>query len=306
MSSGLKIVRRAAEVRSAVQVARLQGKRIGFVPTMGALHEGHESLLRSARERTGYVVSSIFVNPKQFGPKEDYTRYPRDEKADAAALERLGCDLLFAPADTDLYSSSDSTRISVQGLDEFLCGSSRPGHFQGVALVVAKLFNIVQPDEAYFGQKDAQQAVIIQRMTADLDFPVRIVIEPTVREPDGLAMSSRNAYLSSGERDRAVAIYEALVEARGAIEAGERSPAALKQTMLARMTQAGFDIDYAEIVDGMTLRPVKDAEGVILIAVAGWIGGTRLIDNIAVRINGPDVEEIVLEFPEWSRYEWKR
>jgi pantoate--beta-alanine ligase len=306
MSSGLEIVRKAADVRNAVLEARLQGKKIGFVPTMGALHEGHENLVRSACERTGYVVSSIFVNPKQFGPKEDYTRYPRDETADAAALERLGCDLLFSPGERDLYTSSDRTRISVQGLDEFLCGSSRPGHFKGVALVIAKLFNIVQPDEAYFGQKDAQQAVIIQRMSADLDFPVRIVIEPTVREPDGLARSSRNEYLSNGERKRAVALYEALAEAKSSIEAGERSPTAVKQSMLTRMTQAGFDIDYAEVVDGATLRPVKDVEGVILIAVAGWMGGTRLIDNIAVRVKGSGVEEIVLEFPEWSRYEWKR
>ncbi|MCK4350412.1 MAG: pantoate--beta-alanine ligase, partial [Candidatus Krumholzibacteria bacterium] len=171
---------------------------------------------------------------------------------------------------------------------------------------VAKLFNIVQPDEAYFGQKDAQQAVIIQRMSADLDFPVRIVIEPTVREPDGLARSSRNEYLSTGERKRAVALYEALTEAKSSIEAGERSPTAVKQSMLTRIKQAGFDIDYAEVVDGATLRPVKDVEGVILIAVAGWMGGTRLIDNIAVRVKGSGVEEIVLEFPEWSRYEWKR
>ncbi len=306
MSSGLKIVQKAADVRSAVLEARLQGKSIGFVPTIGALHEGHESLVRSARECTGYVVSSIFVNPKQFGPKEDYTRYPRDQTADAAALERLGCDLLFAPGERDLYTSSDRTRISVHGLDEFLCGSTRPGHFQGVVLVVAKLFNIVQPDEAYFGQKDAQQAVIIQRLTADLDFPVRIVIEPTVREPEGLAMSSRNEHLSTGERKRAVALYEALSEAKRVIEAGERKPAAVKQSMLNRMTRAGFDIDYAELVDGSNLRPVKNIDGLILIAVAGWMGGTRLIDNIAVRVAGTGVEEIVLEFPEWSRYEWKR
>ena len=173
-------------------------------------------------------------------------------------------------------------------------------------MVVAKLFNIVQPDEAYFGQKDAQQAVIIQRMAADLDFPVRIVIEPTVREPDGLAMSSRNEYLSTGERKRAVALYEALSEAKSEIEAGERRPAAIKQSMLNRMTRAGFDIDYAELVDGSKLRPIKDIEGVILIALAGWMGSTRLIDNIAVRVAGTGVEEIVLEFPEWSRYEWKR
>ena len=305
MSSGLKIVRKAAEVRAVTAEVRLRGERIGFVPTMGALHEGHLSLVRSARRRTDYVAASIFVNPKQFGPKEDYARYPRDESADAASLEALGCDLLFAPGERDLYSSSDRTRISVHGLDEFLCGSSRPGHFQGVALVVAKLFNIIRPDEAYFGQKDAQQAVIIQRMTADLDFPVRIVIEPTVREPDGLAMSSRNAYLSEDERKRAIALYEALSGARKAIEAGERRPGALKQVMMTRMTQAGFEVDYAEVVDATTLRPSSEVDGAILIAAAGYMGRTRLIDNIAMRIAGSEVEEIVLEFPEWSRYEWK-
>jgi pantoate--beta-alanine ligase len=273
---------------------------------MGALHEGHLSLVRSARRRTDYVAASIFVNPKQFGPKEDYARYPRDVEADVASLEDLGCDLLFAPGERDLYSSADRTRISVHGLDEFLCGSSRPGHFHGVALVVAKLFNILQPDQAFFGQKDAQQAVIIQRMTADLDFQVRIVIEPTVREPDGLAMSSRNAYLSESERKRAIALYAALREAKEAIEAGERRPGALKQGMIMGMTQAGFDVDYAEVVDATTLRPVSEIGGVIMIAVAGYMGRTRLIDNIALRIAGSEVEEIVLEFPEWSRYEWKR
>jgi pantoate--beta-alanine ligase len=293
-------------MRSAVIEARLVGKRIGFVPTMGALHEGHESLIRSARERTDYVVTSIFVNPKQFGPKEDYGRYPRDEEADTAALERLGCDALFAPEQGEVYSSSERTRISVHGLDEFLCGASRPGHFQGVALIVAKLFNIVQPDEAYFGQKDAQQAVIIQRMTADLDFPVRIVIGSTVREPDGLAMSSRNRYLSTDERKRAAALYRALVDAKDSIAAGERKPEAVKQSMLTRMTQAGFRIDYAEVVDGRTLRPIAAVEDVVLLAVAGSLGETRLIDNIAVRVEGRDIEETVLEFPEWSTYGWKR
>ena len=272
---------------------------------MGALHEGHLSLVRMACERTSFLVASIFVNPKQFGPREDYGRYPRDEAGDAALLEENGCDLLFAPTERDLYSSDDRTRISVTGLDEFLCGSSRPGHFNGVSLVVAKLFNIVQPDEAYFGQKDAQQAVIIQRMTADLDFPVRIVVGPTVREDDGLAMSSRNRYLEPEERGRAVALYEALMDARRLLEEGERAPEAVKRIMVSRLKRSELEIDYAEVVDAATLRPVGGIEGHVLIAVAARLGGTRLIDNIVLRIAGERVEEARLEFPEWSRYGWK-
>jgi pantoate--beta-alanine ligase len=299
------IVRNPAGVRDLLAGVRSSGGMIGFVPTMGALHDGHASLIRLARERTEYVVVSVFVNPKQFGPAEDLDRYPRNEKSDLELLGSLGCDLLFAPRDRDIYSKADRTRVSVDGLGEFLCGASRPHHFQGVALVVAKLFNIVQPDEAYFGQKDAQQAVIIQRMAADLDFPIRIVIGPTVRERDGLAMSSRNAYLSPEDRIRAVAIYGALVEARRALENGERDPAAIRQILRARITREGIDVDYAEIVDGRTLGPVEEVDGVLLLAVAARIGGTRLIDNVAVRISGDRVEETTLEFPEWSRYGWK-
>ena len=299
----LAIVRDPAGVRERVAAARGGGLSIGFVPTMGALHDGHLSLVRLGLERTSYMAVSIFVNPKQFGPKEDYARYPRDEEIDAALLEKAGCDLLFAPSERDLYSSGDRTRITVGGLDEFLCGSSRPGHFNGVALVVAKLFNIVQPDEAYFGQKDAQQAVIIQRMAADLDFPVRIVVGPTVREDDGLAMSSRNAYLSADERGRAVALYEALSAARKAVEEGERVPEALKRLMISRLSRSELDIDYAEVVDAATMRPVATVDGLVLVAVAARLGETRLIDNIVLRVSPAGVEEARLEFPEWSRYE---
>ena len=299
----LAIVRDPAGVRERVAAARVGGLSIGFVPTMGALHDGHLSLVRLGLERTSYMAVSIFVNPKQFGPKEDYARYPRDEEIDAALLEKAGCDLLFAPSERDLYSSGDRTRITVGGLDEFLCGSSRPGHFNGVALVVAKLFNIVQPDEAYFGQKDAQQAVIIQRMAADLDFPVRIVVGPTVREDDGLAMSSRNAYLSADERGRAVALYEALSAARKAVEEGERVPEALKRLMISRLSRSELDIDYAEVVDAATMRPVATVDGLVLVAVAARLGETRLIDNIVLRVSPAGVEEARLEFPEWSRYE---
>ncbi len=302
----LVIARDPAGVRDLVGEARRDGRSIGFVPTMGALHEGHMSLVRLGLQRTSYLVVSIFVNPKQFGPREDYGRYPRDEAGDAALLEEAGCDLLFAPPERDLYSKDDRTRVSVGMLDEFLCGASRPGHFDGVALIVAKLFNIVRPDEAYFGQKDAQQAVIIQRMAADLDFPVRVVVGPTVREEDGLALSSRNAYLSDDERRRAVALYEALMEAAEAVRGGERAPEAVKRIMVSRLGRSGLEIDYAEIVDAAALRPVATIEGLVLLAVAARLGRTRLIDNIVLRVTPDGVEEARLEFPEWSRYGWKR
>lgn len=289
-------------MREILQGVRRAGRRIGFVPTMGALHEGHNSLIRMARERTEYVVVSIYVNPRQFGPGEDLASYPRVEERDCIILEGLGCDLAFLPSDRELYSPSDSTRISVGGLSETLCGVFRSGHFDGVALVVAKLFNIVQPDIAFFGQKDAQQAVIIQRMTADLDFPVGIVLGPTVREPDGLAMSSRNSYLKEDERRQAAAIYGALVGARSSIEEGWRDPGRLKSALRRMIGDAGIEVEYAEIVDGATLKPVSGIEGTVLVAVAGRLGGTRLIDNIALRVTGDRVEEILLEFPEWSRY----
>ena len=197
----------------------------------------------------------------------------------------------------------DRTRITVAGLSDLLCGHSRPGHFQGVALVVAKLFNIVQPDIAFFGQKDAQQAVIIQRMAADLDFPVRIVLGPTVREDDGLAMSSRNAYLDEEERKRAPELFRAVSEARSMIEGGERRPDAVVTAMRRIMEDAGFEVDYAAVVDGRTLAPLEPINGTVLIAAAGSLGKTRLIDNVALAVTSDSVREIVIEFPEWSRYE---
>jgi pantoate--beta-alanine ligase len=298
----MKTVTTPRETRLIVDEIRKTGTRIGFVPTMGALHEGHASLVRSARARTGFVVASIFVNPKQFGPGEDLSRYPRTFDADRRLLDDLGCDCLFHPEGADLYGPDDRTRISIEGLSDALCGLSRPGHFHGVALVVAKLFNIVRPDEAFFGQKDAQQAVIIQRMAADLDFPVTIVLGPTVREADGLAMSSRNRYLDPEARSKAPAMYAGLVAARAEVEAGERDPARIAGALAATMYGAGFDVEYASVVDGGTLRPLERIEGTVLIACAGRIGGTRLIDNVALRVSGSSVEEIVLEFPEWSRY----
>ena len=302
----MKTVTTPREVRESTSAARSAGARIGFVPTMGALHAGHASLVRLARRRTGYVAASIFVNPKQFSPKEDLARYPRDVERDARLLEELECDLLFLPSEKDIYSPADRTRVSVDGLSDVLCGASRPGHFGGVTLVVAKLFNIVRPDEAYFGQKDAQQAVIIQRMAADLDFPVRIVLGATVREADGLAMSSRNAYLAPAARTGAPAMYRALCAAKRSIEQGERNPVPLMAAMRRGMEGAGFDVDYASIVEAATLRPVAAVEGTILMACAGTIGATRLIDNIALAVSGNRAEEVLLEFPEWSRYAEKR
>jgi pantoate--beta-alanine ligase len=269
---------------------------------MGALHEGHASLIRLARERAGYVVVSIFVNPKQFGPKEDFGRYPRDLDLDSRTLEELGCDLLFAPAGGDIYSRHDRTRVSVEGISETLCGRSRQGHFNGVTLIVAKLFNIVMPDFAVFGQKDAQQAVIIQRMVADLDFPVRIIIGPTLREPDGLAMSSRNSYLGENDRVRARAIYRALELAKERIEGGDRAAVEIGGLMRKVMEDAGCDVEYAAVVDGETLEPVEVIKRTVLLAAAARLGDTRLIDNIALKVEGRKVSETVLEFPEWSRY----
>lgn len=298
----MKTVTTPREARRTVDEVRKTGARIGFVPTMGALHEGHASLIRMARARTGCVVASIFVNPKQFGPREDFSRYPRTFEVDRRMLGDLGCDILFHPDAADLYSPADRTRISVEGISDLLCGAARHGHFHGVALVVAKLLNIIGPDEAFFGQKDAQQALVIQRMAADLDFPVSIRLGPTVREADGLAMSSRNRYLDPEARAKAPAMYAGLSAARAAVEAGERDPGPLDAMMAGTMRAAGFDVEYACAVDGATLGPLARIEGTVLLACAGRIGGTRLIDNVALRVSGAKVEEIVLEFTEWSRY----
>ncbi len=298
----MKTVTTPRQIREHLQRERLSGRRIGLVPTMGALHEGHASLVRLARGRTDLVVATIFVNPKQFGPREDFLRYPRDPERDARLLEELGCDLLFLPVESDLYSPADRTRVNVEDLSDALCGASRPGHFQGVALVVAKLFNIVRPDEAYFGQKDAQQAVVIQRMAADLDFPVRIVLGPTVREPDGLAVSSRNVYLDADARRRAVSLSKALSAVRDRIARGERDAEPLVAVMRGILEGAGVAIEYAAIVDGATLRPRREVAGTVLLACAATVGSTRLIDNLALSVSGSEVREVLLEFPEWSRY----
>ncbi|MBU8920854.1 MAG: pantoate--beta-alanine ligase [Bacteroidales bacterium] len=301
----MKKVTTPAQVRKAINKAQGKGLSVGLVPTMGALHEGHESLVRMSLDETDFTVVSIFVNPVQFGSDEDLATYPRSLDDDTLILEKLGVDLLFAPEVTSIYSGEEATEFRVEGLGDRLCGATRPGHFQGVLLVVAKLFNMVRPDFAFFGQKDAQQAVIIQRMVADLDFPVRIRLGHTVRESDGLAMSSRNAHLNGNERKSAVALSRGLRLAFEKAKGGERDAGVIMDVVRSSMESGGFDVDYCEVVSGMDLKRLERLEGTVLFAAAGRLGKTRLIDNISLRIKGESVTEAVLEFPEWSRYEWK-
>jgi pantoate--beta-alanine ligase len=271
-------------IRVAVAQARADGKIVGLVPTMGALHEGHLSLIRRARSECGLVVVWIFVNPTQFGPQEDLERYPRDLERDRALAAEAGADVIFNPSVGEIYPKGFSTRIDVEGLGDGLCGASRPGHFRGVCTVVAKFFNICEPDKAYFGQKDAQQLAIIRRMVRDLNMCPEIVSCPTVREADGLAMSSRNAYLSPGERLQAVVLNQALRAATGLVSGGERDAAVVGAFVREVLASASLaDVEYVAIVDAEDLRPVTAIAGECLIALAVRFGETRLIDNIKVR-----------------------
>jgi pantoate--beta-alanine ligase len=255
---------------------------------MGALHEGHASLIRAARAETGFVVVSLFVNPTQFGPNEDLGRYPRSFGHDLEVCARERADLLFAPDAADMYPPGFRTWVEVQGFQDVLCGASRPGHFCGVATVVLKLFNIVQPDVAYFGQKDAQQARTIQQMVRDLDLPVRLRICPIVRAADGLALSSRNEYLDPDQRRHATVLHKALEEARARVEGGERDAAVVQRALAARLAAApGALVDYAAVVDLDTLQPLSRLRGQVLIAVAVRLGATRLIDNVLLSVDEP-------------------
>jgi pantoate--beta-alanine ligase len=268
-------------VRSAVAAARSQGRTIGFVPTMGALHAGHAALVQAARRGTGFVVVSIFVNPTQFGPTEDLDRYPRTLDSDREICARAGADLIFAPAVAEIYPEPSLTRIAMTDLDDRMEGAVRPGHFDGVRLVVLKLFHIVQPDVSYFGQKDAQQARIVRQMVRDLNVPVVIRVEPTVREPDGLAMSSRNRYLSPAGRAAAPGIYRALSALRDRFQAGERQTDRLLDSARSDLESIpGARVDYIEVVDADTLQPIPVVDRPALAAVAVHLGATRLIDNI--------------------------
>jgi len=278
----VKTLRTISELRSALAPERRTGARIGLVPTMGALHEGHLSLVRRAREECDVVVVSLFVNPAQFGPAEDLGSYPRREARDAELAEAEGADVLFAPPATEVYPDGFATNVEVDGVTGVLCGDSeRRGsdHFAGVTTVVAKLFNMAQPDRAYFGQKDAQQAIAIERMARDLDMPVEVVVCPTVREPDGLAMSSRNAYLTADERDRAPAINRALEAADATVARGERSASAVLSAARAELSEAGIEPEYLELRSASDLQPVEQVNGSTLLAVAAQVGKARLIDN---------------------------
>ena len=283
----METIHTIAWMKQVAHAARAQDRIIGFVPTMGALHEGHFSLVRAAKQQCSPVVVSIFVNPKQFGPTEDLKKYPRPFEADREALEKLGVDYLFAPAPEEMYPSGFRTAVVVEGLSERLDGRSRPGHFRGVATVVLKLFEIVQPRLAYFGRKDAQQARVLTQMAADLDLDTQLVVCPIVREPDGLALSSRNVYLKGNDRRSATALYRALDNARSEIAAGQQDTARLLVAIRGIIdAEPGIKLDYAEIVDAETLEPVLHLRRTCLILLAAYVGGTRLIDNALVEQSG--------------------
>lgn len=279
----MEVAKTIPSVRALVKTARGQDKKIGLVPTMGALHVGHVSLIEAAVQQTDFVVVSIFVNPTQFCPGEDLDKYPRPFEADLEICRQQGVDVVFAPTPEEMYASESLTWVTVEKLTEPLCGRFRPGHFRGVTTVCAKLFNIVQPDVAFFGQKDGQQAIVVKRMVADLNMPLKIVVCPTVREPDGLAVSSRNKYLNESQRKDATCIYKSLQTCRQMIEAGEKDAAKVVAEMrktLARIPSA--QIEYVNLVDAETLELVSRVAGPVLAAVAVKLGPARLIDNIRV------------------------
>ncbi len=286
----VKTVTRGAELRGLCNGARAAGSTVGFVPTMGFFHAGHRRLMRAARDETDFVVVSLFVNPLQFAPTEDLDAYPRDPEGDAAVAAEEGVDVLFTPTAAEMYPRPACTTVHVKGLTEGLCGAARPGHFDGVTTVVAKLFSIVGPCRAYFGRKDAQQLAVVRRMTEDLDFPIEVVGCPLVREPDGLAMSSRNVYLDASERRAATALFRALQRASDLVVAGERDASAVRARLTATIaTEPLLRLDYAEVVDAAELRPVTRLDGEVLLAVAAFCGRARLIDNAGLSINADDV-----------------
>ena len=282
----MQILSDIAELRAALHKLRAGNglaapRSMGFVPTMGALHAGHRSLVQIARQRCQIVVASIFVNPTQFAPNEDFSRYPRTLTEDCQMLEAEGTDLVFTPTADVMYPPGASTFIEVEGVSERLDGASRPGHFRGVATVVAKLFHLVQPDFAFFGQKDAAQVAVLRQMVRDLDFPIEMIVCPTVREPDGLAMSSRNRYLSPEERQQALSLSRALEEAQRLAADGEYSAANLLKAMAATLQQEpAVRMDYLTVVDPDTLLPLQDVSAGGLLAIAAYVGSTRLIDNV--------------------------
>lgn len=281
------------ETQRRVDAARRGGRRIGLVPTLGYLHEGHLSLIDRCRRSTDFTVVSVFVNPTQFGPREDLEEYPRDLERDRRLLRRRGADLLFAPAISEMYPQEPLIRFEIDRLTDHLCGARRPGHFPGVLLVVAKLLHIIQPDVAMFGQKDLQQLVVVRRMVADLHFPTQIVAAPTVREPDGLAMSSRNSYLSPEQRGQATVLYGALCHAKELIASGERRAEAVTRSMREMIDQvADAHIDYIGLIELERLQPIDVLGGRFALALAVSFGKARLIDNMVLEIEDGEVREI--------------
>jgi pantoate--beta-alanine ligase len=280
-------------MRAALAETRAAGQSIGLVPTMGAFHEGHLSLMRRAREECDVVVVSLFVNPAQFGAGEDLDAYPRDEARDGALAAEQGADLLFAPSAPEVYPEGFRTTVTVAGITERLCGANRgAGHFAGVATVVCKLFNMVGPDVAFFGQKDAQQVLVIKRLVRDLDIPVRIEVCPTVREPDGLAMSSRNAYLGPEDRRRAGAINRALEASKALVQHGERNAQSVIAAAKATLAEEGIEPEYLELVSTTTLEPLAAIEGEALLAIAARVGSARLIDNAVLHTEPARLEGV--------------
>ena len=281
----MNVAQTISSVRENVTEAKKQGKTIGFVPTMGALHEGHISLVEEAKKKCDYIVVSIFVNPTQFGPSEDFEKYPRPIEDDLRKCEKAGVDLVFNPSANEMYPEKVITWVNVEKITENLCGSSRPGHFRGVTTVCAKLFNIVTPDFAFFGQKDAQQAIVIKRMVADLNMPLEIVVCPIIREDSGLALSSRNKYLSEQEREDASNIYKSLQKCKEMVDSGCRNT----ESILAEMrnileTKESIEVEYISIVDVKTLENIDSIQDNALAAIAVRIGSTRLIDNFLIDI----------------------
>ncbi|MFJ4056458.1 pantoate--beta-alanine ligase [Pseudomonas sp. WHRI 8519] len=285
----MNTVNTVGELRAAIARARGEGKRIGFVPTMGNLHSGHAALVTKAAQRADFVVASIFVNPLQFGANEDLDKYPRTLAADQERLLQAGCDLLFAPTVQEMYPDGMAvqTRVSVPNLSEGLCGASRPGHFEGVATVVSKLFNMVQPDLAVFGEKDYQQLAVIRAMVRDLNMPIQIIGEPTVRAEDGLALSSRNGYLTAEQRATAPVVYRTLKHIGDAISRGQRDFAALVAEGQDQLAAAGLRPDYLQVRHALTLRPAMIDDRDLVILVAAYLGNTRLIDNLYVHLDEP-------------------
>jgi pantoate--beta-alanine ligase len=278
----MEVITSVERMKEVVDAIRAQGKRICLVPTMGALHEGHLSLVRMGKQHSDVCIVSIFVNPIQFGPSEDFATYPRDLNGDKEKLQQLNVDFVFAPDAGDMYNRDFQTRVELQRLPNHLCGLFRPGHFAGVATVVLKLFNICKPHVAVFGMKDYQQLRVIEQMVSDLNLDVRILRHPTVREPDGLAMSSRNSYLSPEERVTATKIYKTLKEVEERIKAGDTDAVSLETYGRRQLESSGFSVDYFSIVDPETLDSVSEVAGSVVVAVAARLGKTRLIDNIIV------------------------